>query len=259
ALGSENVDHRLRLLDFSHPQAGRGHLDVSTASVAESDAIVLVGSNVRHEQPILGHRVRTAWRQGGAKIADINSVAWDFHFDLAERMIVPPQAMGDTLTRVAKAAADLTGKHLTEGKLGEYIGERHPEQEAQRIAAMLKDADSGVLLLGDQALNHPEAGWLRRLAEWLAEAVEVALVVLPGPANSQGAWAAGSVPQRGGLNARSMIAKGRQAYLLWDIEPDFDLADPAAARRALDGAASVVAATVFDNSLLRETADVLLP
>src|SRR5699024_10925686 len=43
------------------------------------------------------------------------------------------------------------------------------------------------------------------------------------------------------------------------IEPDFDLADPAAARRALDGAASVVAATVFDNSLLRETADVLLP
>ncbi len=259
ALGSENVDHRLRLLDFSHPQAGRGHLDVPTAKIAESDAILLVGSNIRHEQPILGHRVRTAWRLNGAKIADLNSVAWDFHFDLAERMIVPPQAMVDTFARLAKAAADLTGVNLSEGKPGEFIAERQPEQEIQQVASMLKDADSGVLLLGDQALNHPEAGWLRNIAEWLAETLEVALVVLPGPANSMGAWQAGNVPGSGGLNARSMIDQGRRAYLLWDIEPDFDLADPAAARRALDGAASVVAATTYDNSVLRETADVLLP
>jgi len=259
SLGSENVDHRLRLLDFSHPQAGRGHLDVPTAKIAESDAIVLVGSNIRHEQPILGHRVRTAWRLNGAKIADLNSVAWDFHFDLAERLIVPPQAMVDTFARVARAAADLTGASLPEGKLGEYIAERHPEHEARQVASLLNGADSGVLLLGDQALNHPEAGWLRRLAEWLAETLEVALVVLPGPANSAGAWTAGSVPGEGGLHARAMIDKGRQAYLLWDIEPDFDLADPAAARRALEGASAVVAAVTFDNSILRETADVLLP
>jgi len=259
ALGSDNVDHRLRLLDFTHPQAGRGHLDVPTAKIAEADAILLVGSNIRHEQPILGHRVRTAWRQNGAKVADINSVAWDCHFDLAERMIVPPQAMVDTFARVARAAADLTGHALPDGKLGEYIAERHPENEARAVAGMLREADSGLLLLGDQALHHPEAGWLRRLAEWLAEALEIALVILPGPANSAGAWSAGSVPGRGGLNARAMIEKGRQAYLLWDIEPDFDLADPAAARRALDSAASVVAATTFDNSVLRQTADVLLP
>jgi NADH-quinone oxidoreductase subunit G len=259
ALGSENVDHRLRLLDFSHPKAGRGHLDVPTAKLSEADAILLVGSNIRHEQPILGHRVRTAWRQNGAKIADINTVAWDFHFDLAERMIVPPQAMVDTFARVARAAADLTGKSLPDGKLGEYIAERHPEHEARQVAGLLQDAESGVLLLGDQALNHPEAGWLRRLAEWLAEALEVALVVLPAPANSAGAWAAGSVPGRDGLHARAMIDKGLQAYLLWDLEPDFDLADPAAARRALGGAASVVAVTTFDNAVLRETADVLLP
>ncbi|NEZ02944.1 NADH-quinone oxidoreductase subunit G [Wenzhouxiangella sp. XN201] len=259
AMGSENIDHRLRLLDFSHPQAGRGHLDVPKAKIAEADAIVLVGSNIRHEQPILGHRVRTAWRLNGAKIADLNSVAWDFHFDLAERLIVPPQAMVDTFARLAKAAADLTGAKEPEGKLGEFIAARHPEPEVQQVASMLKDADSGVLLLGDQALNHPEAGWLRQIAEWLAQALEVALVVLPGPANSMGAWAAGSVPGSGGLNARAMIEKGRQAYLLWDLEPDFDLADPAASKRALEGAASVVAVTTFDNSVLRETANVLLP
>jgi len=259
ALGSENIDHRLRLLDFSHPQAGRARLDVATAKIAESDTILLVGSNIRHEQPILGHRVRTAWRQNGAKIADLNTVAWDCHFDLAERLIVPPQAMVDTFARIARAAADATGRSLPEDKLGEYIAGRSPDDEAKQIVAMLRDAASGMLLLGDQALNHPEAGWLRRIAEWLAEALEVALMVLPGPANGMGAWAAGSVPGQGGLHARGMIEKGRQAYLLWDIEPDFDLADVSAAHRALDAAATVVAVTTFDNKVLRESADVLLP
>ncbi len=258
-LGSEHVDHRLRMLEFSHPQAGRGHLDIPTAGLAEADAVLLVGSNIRHEQPILGQRLRTAWRFKGAKIADLNSVAWDFHFDLAERLIVPPQAMVDTLARIARAAADLSGRARPDGALGEFIDERHPDDESRRLAELLFKAESGVLLLGDQALNHPEAGWLRRLAEWLAEALEVALVVLPGPANSSGAWLAGSVPRSGGLHARAMFDKPRQAYLLWELEPDLDLADPAAARAALEGAANVIAATSWDNPVLRASADVLLP
>jgi NADH-quinone oxidoreductase subunit G len=259
ALGSENIDHRLRLLDFSHPQAGRGHLDVPTERIAGADAIGLVGSNIRHDQPILGHRVRTAWRQNGAKIADLNSVAWDFHFDLEERLIVPPQAMVDTFARVAKAAAESTGAALPQGTLGDYIGEREPDEEARNFAAMLERADAGVLLLGDQALTHPESGWLRQIAEWLAEALAVALVVLPGPANSAGAWAANAVPGPGGRNARAMLDAPRRGYLLLDLEPDFDLADPAAARSALATAETVVAVTTFDNAVLRETADVLLP
>jgi len=258
-LGSESIDHRLRLLDFSHPQAGRGRLDIPIAGIAACDAIFLVGSNIRHEQPILGHRVRTAWRNNGAKIADLNSMAWDCHFDLTERLIVPPQAMVDTLARVARSAAELAGIDLPEGRLGAYIGQRQTDDSTRQVASLLRESASGAVLLGDQALNHPEAGWLRDLAEWLAEALEVALVVLPGPANSEGAWVAGSVPGPGGLHARGMLDKGRQAYLLWDVEPDFDLADPAGARRALEMASSVVAAAVFDNAVLRATADVLLP
>src|SRR5690625_6774385 len=93
SLGSENIDHRLRLLDFSHPHSGRGQLDVASEKLSTADAIFLVGSNIRHEQPIYGQRVRAAWRLGGAKIADLNSIAFDFHFDLEQRLIVPPQAM----------------------------------------------------------------------------------------------------------------------------------------------------------------------
>lgn len=259
SLGSENIDHRLRLLDFSHPHSGRGQLDVASEKLSTADAVFLVGSNIRHEQPIYGQRVRAAWRLGGAKIADLNSIAFDFHFDLEQRLIVPPQAMVDTFGRVARAAAELTDTALPDGPLGDFLKERHPENETRQVAAMLRESASGILLLGDQALNHPESGWLRTIAEWTAKTLEVALMVLPGPANSEGAWRAGSVPGPQGLNARAMLEKGRRAYLLWDIEPDLDLADPSTAAAALENASSVVAASAFDNEVLRQTADVLLP
>ncbi|MEE4330930.1 MAG: NADH-quinone oxidoreductase subunit NuoG [Wenzhouxiangella sp.] len=259
SLGCENIDHRLRLNDFSHPEAGRAHMDISSREIAGADAIFLIGSNIRHDQPLLGHRVRTAWRKGQARIMDLNPVAYDCHFDLTERLIVPPQTLVETLARVARAAFDVAGRELPDNEVGRFIAERAPEPSSRAIAENLHEADRGVILLGDGALNHPSGGWLRRLAECLARALDVALCVLPGPANSQGAWLSGTVPGPDGLDAGRMIRQPRRGYLLWDIEPAFDTADPAATAAALEQADSVVAVTSFVGDDLARVADVLLP
>ena len=258
-LGSESIDHRLRVSDFSHTETGRARMDRPTRDLAEADTVFLVGSNIRHDQPILGHRIRTAWRKNGAKVMDLNPVAYDFHFDLAERLIVPPQAMVDTLGRVAKAAADLNAKSLPAGMLAEFIAAREPDSRDRNIAGQLHSATNGILLLGDGALNHPHGGWLRNLAEWLADALDVALMILPGPANSAGAAAAGALPGANGLDARGMLEAPRKAYMLWDLEPSFDLADPQLARSALEQAESVVAVTAFVSEELERVANVMLP
>ncbi|MFU8832126.1 MAG: NADH-quinone oxidoreductase subunit NuoG, partial [Wenzhouxiangella sp.] len=258
-LGSESIDHRLRLSDFSHPEAGRAHMTIPSREIAAADAVFLVGSNIRHDQPILGNHVRTAWRKRGATVMDLNPVAYDFNFDLSERLIVPPQTMVETLARVAKAAAELAGAGLPQGTLGEFIDQRKPEPAARNIAESLNKAERGVILLGDGALNHPSAAWLRDLAAWIGETLKVNLCILPGPANSQGAWTAGAVPGQGGFDASSMLKTPRQGYLLWDVEPEFDLNDPTAAMAALRSAHSVVAATAFVGTDLAEVADVLLP
>lgn len=267
-LGSGNIDHRLRLTDFTDPEAGRARMDMPTRDWAGADAIFLVGSNIRQDQPILGHRVRTAWRTGGAKIMDLNPVAFDFHFDLTERLVVSPQHMVETLARVARAAADLTGRDLPDGTLGAFITARSPEPSARDIAGALNDAGRGVLVLGDIAVQHPHHVWLRRLAEWLAGALDVALCVLPGAANSQGAWHAGLVPHVGpggvplgdtGLDTRAMLEAPRKGYFLYDLEPEFDIADPALATRALGDAEFVVAMTAFAGQDLLDAAAVILP
>ena len=259
SLGSENIDHRTRLNDFRHPQAGRAHMDIPSRDLATRDAIFLVGSNIRHDQPILGHRVRTAWRVNGAQVMDLNPVAYDFHFDLSQRMIVPPQAMVDSLARTLRAAFEMADKSLPDGELGDYLKARDPDQSARDVAESLAKADQAAIVLGDIALAHVDAVWLRELSGLLAETLDCALCVLSGAANSQGAWQAGAIPGPEGLNARTMFEQPRQGYLLWDIEPDLDLADPTLARAALSAASSVVAATAFVSDELAELCDVLLP
>ncbi len=259
ALGCSNIDHRLRLSDFSHGEAGRARMDIASDAWPEADAVFLVGGNLRHDQPILGHRLRTAWRLNQARMMDLNPVAYDFHFDLSERLIVPPQTLVETLARVARAAADVTGASLPADALGAFIGAREPDAGCRRIAETLQASERGLIVLGDIALHHPSAGWLRSLAEWLAEALDVSICVLPGPANSQGAWRAGAVPADDGLDAQAMLARPRRAYVLVDLDPDRDLARPGRALKALRSADRVVAVCAFAGDALLETADVLLP
>ena len=258
-LGCHNIDHRLRLSDFGHAHAGRARMDMASRDWPQADAIVLVGSNIRHDQPILGHRVRTAWRLNGARVMDLNPVAYDCHFDLSERLIVPPQAMAETLARVAKAVVDLGAAGLPDGPLGEFIAARATDADTQRVAEALQSADRGLIVLGDGALNHPEAARLRVLGEWLADALKVSLCVLPGPGNSMGAWAAAAVPGADGLDVRAMLDDPRKAYLLVDLDPDRDIARPAAALKALRSAGTVVVMGCFADDALLEVADILLP
>jgi len=258
-IGTPHRDHRLRVSDDSDARLGKAHLDRPTHEVADSDAVFIVGSHLRHDQPILNHRVRSAWRRRGARIMDLNPVAWEFPFDFAERMIVPPQYLAETLARVARAAYERAGRDLPDDALGRWIGDRSPEAAAESICANLADADRGVLILGDSALFHPQAGLIRALAERIAEALKIALLILPGPSNSEGAWRAGMVPGPDGWSARRQLDEGRKAFVLHDFEPEFDTGNPVAAKAALSAAQAVVAIAGFAASDLLEAADVLLP
>ena len=41
-LGTPNIDHRLRLSDVRHPEAGKARMDISSAGIADADAIFLI-------------------------------------------------------------------------------------------------------------------------------------------------------------------------------------------------------------------------
>lgn len=228
------------------------------SAIDDADTILLIGSNIRHEAPILGQRVRKAWRNG-ARVIALNPVDWNFHFVLADKLITAPQHMVAELATLALAVAGVSGKQIPQflqaAIEGQQAGPRH-----MAMAEMLKAGGSKMLILGQAAMAHEQASWLRQLSTWIATACGATLNILPHGGNYTGAtMVAGASEADQGLNTREMLAAGLKGYLLWGIEPEFDLANPALAMRALKSADSVVAVSAFASDGLKAVADVILP
>ncbi len=255
ALGSDNIDHRLRQCDFRDDAADPQlpWLGQRFEDIEDNDATLLVGSWLRKDQPLLNHRVRQSVLNGGAVLA-INPVAYDFNYELDVDIVCRPSEMVQELAGIASALGASTA------------GVEVSEDEAHRTAAeLLKQAQRGGIILGTAAMMHPDFALLRRLAANIAQAAGISWGTVGFGANDTGAWLAGAVPHRRaggsaaqGANARSMKNGSCDTLMLLGCEPEGDLADPLNGAQALGGA-RVIAMSAFMSPLLEELADVLLP
>jgi len=264
ALGAGSIDVRLRQADFrddAHeplfPWLGQTLQDLE-----KLDAVLVIGSNLRKEVPLLAHRMRKAALKGAA-VMFLNPRRYEFLFPVAVNAVAGTQAMAASLAAVLKATGKPVPAHLKD-----IVAAQKPDAEQQRIAAELAKGERKAVLLGHLALQHPEYADLRALAAALAEATGAALGYISEGANSAGAWLAGAVPHRGpggrkleraGKNAQAMLAEHRAGYLLLNLEPELDCWDGPAAFKALKAAKHVVAITPYATAAMREYAEILLP
>ncbi len=257
-LSCANIDHRLRQSDFSGDaeDATQPSLGLSIASVDELQALLVVGSNLRHEIPLLASRVRKAAVGGGAKVSFINPARFEYLFPVASYSVASPAQQLTELSALLAAATDATAP------VGVTVEQRHLD-----VVASLKSAERKAIWLGALAVRHPAYASLRSLAAALAAATGATLGVLAEGANAAGAHLAGVLPGRVaggaaaatvGLNARAMLEKSLHSYVLMGVEPVADSLVPGAAA-ALAGAQFVVALTPYASEELKAAAHVLLP
>ena len=254
ALGSAHIDHRLRQLDFADNSVAQP-FTLPVAEVAQVRAALLVGSDLRHEMPLLNHRLHQAVKKG-AKVYTVNPAHFDFNYKLAGEAIVAPQALVDALLSLAKAAV-VIGASAPVG-LAEAINAAQSDQGDDDAIAALKSGKA-VVVLGEAAVTHPQASWLRAIARFIASATGAGYNELPVGANAIGLARLGVVPGNGGLDAQAMLAQARKSYVLYGVEPPHDFADGAAALKALRAAEQVVAFSAYASPALREVANVILP
>ncbi|WP_070988795.1 NADH-quinone oxidoreductase subunit NuoG [Halofilum ochraceum] len=268
-LGSPHVDHRLRQLDFSDQDQApvMPWLGQSIEQLEKLDAALLVGSNVRKEQPLAAHRLRKAVIGHGARVSFLNARRFDWHFDVDREIAVRPDRMVASLAGIAAAVAERAGTELPRD-LAPLAGKGVPDGEQRAVAEALVDGASSTVLLGSQALGHPELATLRRLAAAIAQMATARFGYLPEYGNAAGAWLAGCVPHRGpggqavdtaGATAADFWSSPKPGYLLLGVEPEFDSVDAAAAKAALDAAESVVAIAPFTSDAMLQYADIILP
>jgi NADH-quinone oxidoreductase subunit G len=258
ALGSGNVDHRLRQSDFSADAqlSGAPWLGQPVEALAEAGAMLIVGSTLRKEQPLLAHRLRQAVKHGG-QLNLINPVDDDLLCAVANKAIVAPGAMVNALAQVVKAAAQQKGAELG-AAYRDALASVTPNAAAQAIAASLCAGKSATILLGNLAQHHPQAATLHSLGLELARVLDAKFGFLGEAANSVGAYVAGAWPKAAGLNAAQMLAQPRKAYVLLNVEAELDSHDPQQAMNAMMGAEMVVVMSAFKHMAL-DYADVMLP
>ena len=267
-LGSNNIDHRLRQRDFRDQAADPVFPALGTriAEVDALEALLIIGSNLRREAPILAHRVRKAARQG-AKVAMLNPARFAYLFPLAGYLSCTPGAMVTELAALLGAAAEATGQPVPEHLAPVVRGATVTDAHRGAVQALLTGTRRAVWL-GALAGRHPAFADLRALAAALAQLSGASFGRISEGANAAGAYLAGAVPHRTagakpltqpGLAAREMWAKPLRAYVLFGgVEPGIDTLDPEA-QRTLAQAEFVVAITPFASEEVKRIAHVLLP
>jgi NADH-quinone oxidoreductase subunit G len=254
-MGSENVDFRVRQSDFSADgkRAGIPWLGAKVADLGALDRVLVVGSFLRKDHPLIASRLRAAARRR-AEVNVLHCAGDELLMPIANRLIVEPQGLPAALAQIVRAAAEAAGKPVPAAVSGVAVG-----AEARAIAASLASGKSSMVLLGNLATQHPQAAQLHLLAQELAAVLGTRFGFLGEGANSVGGHLARCEPAGAGLNAQTMLQQPRKAYMLLNIEPELDCHDPGAALRALRAADFVVALTAYGSTAAADYADVLLP
>lgn len=265
-LGAGDIDHRLRIADFSDQEQAPlfPSLGCSIAELETRDAVLLVGAWPRKELPLVNHRLRKA-SLAGARVMVLNPADYDFNLRVERRIVVPPSGMVDALAGVVRGGPELP--ELSR-EVREVVDAAPLSAQSGVVAQALFEAERAAVLLGPAVAAHPEGALLRALATGLASAAEASLGQLSEGANAAGAWLAGAVAHRGpggealespGRDARAMLRDPRPGYLLFGIEPELDCGEPAAASRAMRSARFVAAFTAFRSEAMERYAQVMLP
>ncbi len=259
-LGSGNVDFRLRQSDFSADGkvAGAPWLGMRVADLGKLDRVLVVGSTLRKDHPLIAHRLRQATKRR-MQLNFINPFDDDLKMPVANKAIVAPAGMPDMLAQVVKAAAEGKGAQVPESVRGAM--ERAAVTEpARQIAASLAGGKGTAVFLGNLAQHHPQAAQLHALGQALAEVTGARFGFLGEAANSVGGYLARALPLAAapGMNAGRMLAQPRKAYLLLGVEAELDTHDPQQAVAAMGSAELVVAMSPYQHRAT-EYAHVLLP
>lgn len=271
-LGSERIDHRLRVQDFSDGGPTGETFEMPVADVQKVTAALIIGGNPRFEMPLLNHRLRHASRHDaskhpasnpahydisevhGAKILAINPVHFDYNFDLAGEKVFAPQHLVDAMLCTAKAA----GASCDDPALADAIAAADDHDEAHKWVTTLREAASSVVILGEAATQHPQAAWLRALARAIAKATDSAYNELPSGANAIGLSRVGAQSNDPKNSAKAMLEDPPKAFVTWQAGSQ-DMFAPAQYDKARKAAEFHVYAGAYACEGVRETADAVLP
>jgi NADH-quinone oxidoreductase subunit G len=266
--GSANIDHRLRRCDFRTQESDPVFpwLGMEIPAVEALEQVLVVGSNLRKEVPLLAHRLRKAALRG-AGVHFLNPARYPHLFPVGAYLEGTPAGFWLELGTLVRAAA-VDSEVISPAVAAVIERAPAPGDLHHTLVAKLRAADKAAIFIGQISLRHPHLSEIELLASELARLTASSLGYIPEGANAAGLAAAGVLPHRSaagrpraavGASAVQMIASAPSGLILFGIEPEHDCANGDRLLQLATKPDFVLAFSAFMSDSLRDLANVVLP
>ncbi|MFN8769866.1 MAG: NADH-quinone oxidoreductase subunit NuoG [Neisseriaceae bacterium] len=253
-----NLDSRLTQNDFAldGKQSGVSFLGSDLNDFLNSKSVLVVGSIIRSEQPLLTAKLRKAVKHG-MELNVINTIKEDLLCEVKTQITCDPREFAYRLAQLVKATGGSDTIDLSQVEITNDIS---------NLVSSVKN--NAYIVLGEVAKMQSNYSELIVLAQQLAKNINGKSGFLPTAANEVGAELVGFVPfkaefnqaiQKVGMNIKQMLENTRKAYFILNTELECDAYDSRLVLNALNRADAVMVMSAYTNEHMKAYADVILP
>ena len=251
-LNTSHIDYRLLEKSFSE---NNNWLGCKIDEIESHDAILVVGSNLKHDQPLLAHRFRR-YANKKNNFSIITSYDDFYSTRCLEKVIVNPSAYINYLLMILKQVQLSTKYKVNSEVIRNLLKAVKPSTEAKRIAKSLLSNKSRAIFLGNQILHLDDGDNIKLVAMHIAQAVGATFGLIPGYANSVGLNELNLNTDN--ISADKILSQKKEAYIMMNFDPLYDYHSPKKINAALKKAKFNLAISPYISDSFREF-DIVLP
>ena len=251
-LNTSHIDYRLLEKSFSE---NNNWLGCKIDEIESHDAILVVGSNLKHDQPLLAHRFRR-YANKRNNFSIISSYDDFYSTRCLEKVIVNPSAYINYLLMILKQVQLSTKYKINSEVIKNLLKAVKPSNEAKRIAKSLLSNKSRAIFLGNQILHLDDGDNIKLVAMHIAQAVGATFGLIPGYANSVGLNELNLNTEN--ISADKILSQSKEAYIMMNFDPLYDYHSPKKINAALKKAKFNLAISPYISDSFKEF-DVVLP
>ena len=251
-LNTSHIDYRLLEQSFSE---NNNWLGCKIDEIESHDAILVVGSNLKHDQPLLAHRFRR-YANKRNNFSIITSYDDFYSTRCLEKVIVNPSTYINYLLMILKQVQLSTKYKINSKVIKNLLKAAKPSNEAKRIAKSLLSNKSKAIFLGHQILHFDDGDNIKLVAMHIAQAVGATFGLIPGYANSVGLNELNLNTDN--ISADKILSQSKEAYIIMNFDPLYDYHSPKKINSALKKAKFNLAISPYISDSFKEF-DVVLP
>ena len=261
-----NIDHRVNQIDFSGDALDPlfPSLNIPLNEIKDMDSILIIGSTIRKETPIIAHWIKKA-ADRNCEINIINHSLDEYHFPIENYLLSETSLIAENTGLIVKAALSLMNKQFPDHILEHLSKLKEPSPAHIKTAKSLIGKKSFVIS-GLVARNNKYYSLIRSYIDILSSMTDSSSGEITFSANTAGAYISGCIPHRSsfgrtkdiGLNALQISNNNNQMLILYNIEPD-DCLFKDELCKAIESAETLVVFTPFMNDFFNEHADIVIP